>query len=84
MKNSRFSEAQIRADDIALCTLKLTPGMPVRRFEGNVSVLGHVNVPGESAQASARKAHAFLQKLDAVVGFEVAKYLGGEALPGQD
>lgn len=80
---ARF-EALLRAYDISFCTLKLTPGMPVRRFEGNVSVLGHVIVPGESPQASARKGHAFLKELDAVVGFEVAKYLSSRALRDLD
>jgi biotin carboxylase len=63
---------------IAFCTLKLRAGMPVRRFEGNLSVLGHVIVPAADVRSSERKGRDFLTELDALLGFEVAKY----AAPG--
>jgi biotin carboxylase len=64
----------LRSFDITFCTLKLHPGMPVRRFEGNVSVLGHVIVPGSDSHSSARRGQEFLKELENLLGFEVAKY----------
>jgi len=67
-------EALLRRHGITFCTLQLHAGMPVRKFEGNLSVLGHVIVPSADAVSSALKGHAFLLELDDLLGFEVAKY----------
>lgn len=59
---------------ITFCTLKLRAGMPVRRFDGNLSVLGHAIVPAADVASSEAKGQDFLSELDEVLGFEVAKY----------
>jgi hypothetical protein len=67
-------DALLQRHGIGFCTLNLAPGQPLRRFEGNVSVLGHVIVPGADAAASARQGQRFLHELDELLGVEVAKY----------
>lgn len=64
----------LRRYGITFCTLKLTPGMAVRRFDGNVSTLGHVIVPGYDPQISALKGHEFLLELEQLLGFDLSKY----------
>jgi biotin carboxylase len=71
-------DALLQAHGIDFCTLKLTAGMPLRRFEGNVSVLGHVIVPGPDPEACKARGHQFLQELDALLGVETAKYLDAD------
>ncbi len=68
-------DALLARHGISFCTLRLAPGMPLRRFDGNVSVLGHAIVHGPDPQASAVRGDAFLRDLDALLGVELAKYL---------
>lgn len=67
-------DALLHRHGIGFCTLNLAPGQPLRRFEGNVSVLGHAIVPGADAASSARQGQRFLLELDDLLGVEVAKY----------
>lgn len=67
-------DALLQRHGIDQCTLKIAPGMPLRRFEGNVSVLGHAIVPGAHATASARQGQRFLDELEELMGVEVARY----------
>lgn len=68
-------DALLRRYGISFCTLKLAPDMRVRKFEGNVSVLGHVIVHGADPHSSALKGHEFLEALEDVLGVELAKYM---------
>lgn len=61
--------------DITYCTLNLQPGQAVRKYEGNLSVLGHAIVHGADQQSSALRGHAFLLELDALLGVPTAKYM---------
>lgn len=67
-------QALLRRHGITFCTLQLHAGMSVRRFEGNLSVLGHAIFPSADATSSALIGHAFLLELEDLLGFEVAKY----------
>jgi biotin carboxylase len=58
---------------IHFCTLALKPGMTLRKFEGNLSALGHVIVPGDNVGTSNTQAHAFLNELDSLLGCEISK-----------
>lgn len=64
----------LQSHGIDFCTLRLQAGMPLQRMEGNVSVLGHVIVPGADPGASAQHGHRFLQALEDLLGVELAKY----------
>jgi biotin carboxylase len=59
---------------ISFCTLNLQAGQHVRKFEGNLSALGHVIVQGADQVSSAKKGHEFLLELDTLLGLELAKY----------
>jgi biotin carboxylase len=59
---------------ITFCTLKLAVGVKVRKFEGNLSVLGHVIVPAADAASAMAKGHEFLVELEELLGFPVSKY----------
>lgn len=67
-------EALKRRHGIDFCTLKVAPGMVLGRFDGNVSALGHIIVPGADERSSAACGHQFLQELDELLGVETAKY----------
>lgn len=67
-------DALLQRHSIGFCTLNLAPGLPLRRFDGNVSALGYAIVPGADAAASARHGQHFLDELDELLGVEVAKY----------
>ncbi len=71
-------DALLQCHGIGFCTLKLAPGLPLRRFEGNVSVLGHVIVPGPDPEACKARGHRFLQELDTLLGVETAKYMDAD------
>lgn len=54
--------------------LNLFPGREVDRYEGNLSVIGHVIITEETPIDAARKGHHFLVELERLVGIELAKY----------
>jgi biotin carboxylase len=55
-------------------TLQLAPGLPVARYEGNLSIMGHVICRDSDPTAVARKGHRFLCAMDQLTGLETAKY----------
>jgi len=67
-------DALLRRYGITFCTLNLQARQSLQKFEGNVSVLGHVIVEGADQASSARKGHEFLLELDELLGVKVAKY----------
>lgn len=74
-------DALLHRYGISFCTLRLAPGMPLRRFESNLSALGHVIVHGANPHSSALKGDEFLRELDAVLGVELAKYIEETSKP---
>lgn len=74
-------DALLHRYGISFCTLRLTPGMPLPRFESNLSALGHVIVHGANPHSSALKGDEFLRELDAVLGVELAKYIEETSKP---
>jgi hypothetical protein len=76
-------DALLRRYGITFCTLKLRTGMPVRRFDGNLSVLGHVIVPAADVESSEKKGQDFLVELDEILGFAVAKYAASDPQKGE-
>jgi biotin carboxylase len=74
-------DALLHRYGISFCTLKLTPGMQLPRFESNLSVLGHVIVHGADPHSSALKGDEFLRELDLVLGVELAKYIEEPSKP---
>lgn len=67
-------DALLQRYGITFCTLRLEAGARVRKFEGNLSVLGHVIVPAADSVSSSVKGHEFLLELEKILGFDVSKY----------
>lgn len=59
---------------ITFSTLNVVPGRRVERYEGNLSVIGHVIVTGEDPVSVAKKGHRFLKELEPMLGIELGKY----------
>jgi biotin carboxylase len=55
-------------------TLNIQAGKHIDRYEGNLSIMGHVICPASDPEAAARKGHQFLCEIDGLIGLETAKY----------
>jgi biotin carboxylase len=63
---------------IEFCTLNLYGGRELTQYEGNLSVIGHVIVLGDTPLGVARTGHQFLTDLEPIMGVELAKYFDPE------
>ena len=59
---------------IKINLLKINPGSTVQRYEGNLSILGHVILDASDTPAVAQKGLDFLRELDVLLGIKTAKY----------
>lgn len=60
--------------DIPLNTLKVQAGQTARKYEGNVTIFGHVVIPAPTSAEASLKGLEFLTRVEHLLGLEVAKY----------
>ncbi|WIM93120.1 ATP-grasp domain-containing protein [Actinoplanes oblitus] len=67
-------DALLTAFDVPLDTLKVWAGQTARRYEGNLSIFGHVIIPARTSAEASLRGLEFLARVEELVGLEIAKY----------
>ncbi|RSM71798.1 hypothetical protein DMB66_07170 [Actinoplanes sp. ATCC 53533] len=60
--------------DIPLHTLKVRAGQTARKYEGNLSIFGHVIIPARTSTEASLRGLEFLARAEELLGLEIAKY----------